>query len=248
MWATKQCTHKKNTQKIQFPITHSSITQLCSCWITIITILLGVRTVPVSNLSRQPCMPHLSSLWAWLLSQDILADAGLLCNTTVMFRDHNKRNTSVSCLVFTAVQCHIVAISIKHHTNMSPHLNGVVSSCLCTCCDSRSDGLGVSCAPAVTICGGVQAQTSRPHVQCGMWATPSGRSCGCWMWRCIKMSEAAAQLHDNRNEYKLGIKSVWMWKCVTRLAVPAGSRDLRACKTSEPIDTISYPRKLESTV
>jgi len=133
---------------------------------------------------------------------------------------------------------------------MSPHLNAVVSSCLCTCCDSGSDGLGVSCAAAaaVTICWGVQVQTSQPHVQCGLWATPSGRSCCCRRRRCLKMGEEAAQLCDNRNEHKLGIKSVWMWYCVTGLAVPAGTRDLSACKTLEPIDTISYPSRLESAL
>jgi hypothetical protein len=53
-------------------------------------------------------------------------------------------------------------------------------------------------------------QTSQPHVQCGLWATPSGRSCCSWRWRCLKMSHEAARLHDERNEHKLGIKSVWM--------------------------------------
>jgi len=62
------------------------------------------------------------------------------------------------------------------------------------------------------------------------------------------MGEEVAQLRDDRNEHKLGIKSVWMWYCVTGLVVPAGSRDPSACKTLELIDTISYPSRLESSL
>ena len=128
---------------------------------------------------------------------------------------HNKRNTcEIPCKLLSldsskVSHCGLLCyVTPTFQGNMSQHLNAVVSSCLCTCCDSDSDGLGISCAPAVTTGRGVQMQTSQPHVQCGMWAWPSGCSCSCWRWRCLQMSEEAAWLHDNRNEHKLGIKSI----------------------------------------